>query len=182
VDVATLSLFFLLAAPPPATPNPCSASLPKSLTEELRARFPESKLLTFGALTKREKRLFQQKNPGKCPGVTALDFYGEGHDAYAIVLREPHKPEPNPTFIGSHEAVLFLARPEPERRWSIQLVERANSPTAIVVSLPPADYESVYGDAVIHAKNPVIGFGDSESFFIVFSWNGSRIEKVWLSD
>lgn len=139
-------------------------------------------MLALDTLTSRERRLFQKKHPGKCSGVTALDFFGEGGNAYAIILREPQKSEPNPTFIGSHEAVLFLAKPEQNGRWSLQLVERANSPTAVVVSLPPGEYESVYKDAAIHAKHPVVGFGESESWFIVFSWNGSRIEKVWLAD
>lgn len=181
MNLAVLSLCILLAAPPRKMPNPCASALPESLAAELHSRFPASKVLTLSALTPRDRRLFQQKNPGKCPGVAALDFFGDGRDAFAIILSEPVEPKPNPTFVGSHEAVLCLARPEPNNRWSFQLVERANSPTAVVGSLPPGEYESVYGDAVIHAKNPVIGFGE-ESWFIAFSWNGSRIEKVWLAD
>ena len=162
----------------------CEPSLPHLLAEDLGILFPSSKIMTLAMLNPRERQWFQKEHPGKCPGLISLDFFGDGRGIYALVLSQPRPKlaDQANTFLGSHEAILLLARPDETGKWAVQLLERGNNPTAMILSMPPDDYESVYGDSVIHAKHQVIGFGDFESVLIVFSWNGVSIEKIWLRD
>ena len=178
--ISVLWLGVVLAVKPVA---PCRPEIPTSLAADLRALFPNSKLLTADMLDAGNRRQFLKENPGSCPGVATGDFFGDGRPAFAIVLCQPlGKREGPPTFIGSREAVLVVARPDATGKWWFQLVDSANDSIAVVESLPPGDYASVYADGVIHAKHDAIGFGGFSSWFIVFGWNGSSFEKVWLAD
>jgi hypothetical protein len=178
--ICVLWLSMLLAGKPAGS---CRPAIPSSLGADLRAMFPDSKLLTTETLDATSRREFLKQHPDSCPGVATGDFFGDGRPAFALVLCQPLGKRSGPaTFNGSREAVLVVARPDAAGKWWFQFVEGANDSVAVVESLPPGDYASVYADRVIHAQHEVIGFGGFDSWYIALGWNGSSFEKVWLVD
>ncbi len=170
MNVVFLSLLIALGSQHPA--KPCQPEIPTQLQQELAVMFPLAKVMTLAMLSRHDRRIVENSQPRQCAGVAAVDFFGDGHTDYALVLAHG---------TTSRTAILVLARPELTGRWSFQLIEEANQGTAIVFPVPPGDVEGLYGD-VIHAKHDAIGFSGLESWTIVFAWNGSSIEKVWTQD
>ena len=134
--------------------------------------FPLAKVMTLSMLSRRERHFVESGQPGQCPGVAAVDFFGDGHTDYALVLAHG---------TTSRMAILVLARPDVTGRWSFQLIAEADQGTAIVFRVPPGDVEGAEGD-VLHAQHDAIGFSGLEAWTMVFAWTGSSIETIWTQE
>jgi hypothetical protein len=163
----------LLALNAPRSAKPCQPKIPESLNRDLAVMFPFARVMTDVMLSVGDRRILQRERPGQCPGVAALDFFGDGKKDYALVLAHGTK---------SRMANLVLARPETTGHWSFQLIEEANQGIAVVFSVPPGDYTDVYGESKLHAPHEAIGFSGIESWTVLFAWTGSTIDKIWTQD
>jgi hypothetical protein len=145
------------------------------LKAALYQSYKEHRLVTLRTLARYHQRLYRKDHPQGCPGITALDFYGAGTNVFAVVLS---------TGAGQHQKhELILAEASPRGSWRLKSIETAQGgPAPVVWTEGPGNYKGVHDGKALTAKNAVIVFVGYESWAIVYSWMGTEIEKVWVSD
>ena len=152
-------------------PHPCTP--PDDLGRLLHASYPGGKIVTFADLSKDEQDNFPKEAESRCPGFTAVDFYGDGNPTYAIELVWNLDKDPT--------TKLFIAH-KPGNSWHLRVVDKADGPVPVLLTAKSGEYESIYRDRKIVAAHPTVmlrGFG---SFWIVYGWIDHRVQKVWLRD
>lgn len=158
-----------VAAPPGDTCN-----LPQDLQHEIAAKYPGAALVTLSDLGADDKGFFQKDHGDACPGLTKVDFYGDGKPTLALVLIAKTD--------AKEKAKLVVAR-QVAARWQTTVLDTADgAPIPVVWSQPPGHYTDVYGKKEIQATKPVIVFTGYESWSILYAWTGSRVAKIWLRD
>jgi hypothetical protein len=168
-----LLLFSLIATQAVlATESTKECMLPTGLHEEIAKRYSHAKLVVLSDLDEHDKNLFQKEHAGQCPGLVRLDFYGDGKPTWAIVLTTGEN--------LNRKAQLVVAR-KTAAQWELRVFETTDG-TPVVWSQEPGKYHDVYGKKTVRAAHPVVVFCGYESWAILYAWNGSGIEKVWLSD
>ena len=110
MTIAVLAALLTLNGPRSA--KPCQPEIPASLARDVAVMFPLAKVMTLAMLSPGDRRIVEAARPGQCPGVAAVDFFGDGKTDYALVLAHGTK---------SRMAILVLARAEATGRWSFQL-------------------------------------------------------------
>jgi len=120
-----------------------------------------------------DRALFVKEHGNTCPGLSTLDFYGDGKPTFAIALLAHAE-------VG-RKARLIVAR-QIEGKWSIKCIDKTESSVPVMWSEVPGEYMDVRGDKKIRATRPVIVWCAYESWAILYSWTGSRISKIWISD
>ncbi len=164
---------FLATASAPQSPKPCSHALPASLAHDLKAQYPRGKIVTLDMLQQEEKAFFVKDHGNRCPGIVSCDFYGDGHDAYAVVLSDGTGRE--------RTTLVVVARQVGKDHWNFRTLARAGG-FPVLWTEPSGEYESVYHDKRFRSKNPVIVLCWYESSAIVYTWTGRKIDKLWISD
>lgn len=156
-----------------AAPATGSCSLPQNLQREILNKYPGARLVTPQDIAPDDRALFQNEHGNDCPGLTKVDFYGDGRPTLAFVL-----------IVGTGESVsakLVVAH-ETAQKWKAILIDTAKASIPVVWSQGPGKYEDVYGEKKIQATKPVIVFCEYNAWAIVFAWNGNRVDKIWLRD
>jgi hypothetical protein len=152
-----------------ATENGCE--LPAGLRQGVSLKYPGFKVVNREDLSAFDKKLFEKDHPRSCPGLVQVDFYGDGRPTWAIVLLQP----------SNKRADLVLAHYS--GNWKFQLLDSADAaPVPVVWREKPGKYEDVYGRKTLRATRPVIVFCRYESWSILYSWTGRKVEKIWTSD
>ncbi len=166
------------SAPTGKPQDPCSMALPRNVASNLKALFPEWSIVHQRLLRPDDRRQFASQNPGKCAGVARGDFFGDGTDAFAILLTR---------FRGDRRLILIaVARIlTPDAGPWVQIVDgydtnRLDVPLLIVGEA--GEYENVYGDDKLTARFPVFHLIHPEASETVFIWTGHYFGKIWLSD
>ena len=117
--------------------------------------------------------LFLKEHGNVCPGIVAVDFYGDGKSTLAISMVTKGLPR--------QKAFLLVAHIK-NSRWTLAHFGTAESATPVVWSDAPGEYPNVYGTKKIKAKWPVIVWCAYDAWSTLYSWTGSRVSKLWLSD
>jgi hypothetical protein len=167
-----------------SVPSPCDNALPVSLLETVRRVHPGSQIVTLDLLSDGDRKFYVGQNVKGCPGVASGDFFGDGTTAYAILLRRP---------LGKRwEVSLVVARPQqsPNRErgsWTLNVLEtmkgmprEAGAP--VVVPVPKGDYTDVDGKKTLKSSHVTFALVKYEASTIVYVWEGSHFEKVWVQD
>jgi hypothetical protein len=151
-----------------------ACELPDDLARVVASKYPNERLITFSDIEEDDRNLFRSDHSGSCPGITKLDFYGDGQPTVAMVLRAKR---------GKAPVKLVLAH-QAKTRWDTRLLDTGDSPpdAPVVWNQPPGDYQDIYGEKQIRAKKPVIVFCKYESWAIVYAWTGASVRKVWIAD
>jgi len=117
--------------------------------------------------------LFQKEHGSSCPGLTRVEFYGDGKPTFALVLLRAN---------GHQKAELVVAH-HVENQWQTLLVDTADASIVPVLwSEKPGKYDDVYGQKTLNATSPVVVLCGYESWAIVYAWTGKKIEKVSIQD
>lgn len=148
-------------------------ALPDGLSPLIASRFPNMHVVTRSDLNQYDKRLFQAEHGSTCPGLTRVDFYGDGKPTLALVLLRAN---------GARKAELVVAH-QVRNQWQTLLVDTADaSRVPVVWSEKPGKYDDVYGQKTLNATKPVIVLCGYESWAILYAWTGKQVEKIWISD
>lgn len=154
--------------------NSCSKALPEGVSVALKVQYPTGRVVTEKMLQREDLAKFVKDHPNRCPGVAHADFYGDGDDAYAIVLVSAAQ---------SHEQVQLVLARRQGGRWGLSTVESFVATSLPVVwSEPPGEYKSFYGDKTIVSQQPVFVLVRYDAAAIAYMWTGRSVEKVWLKD
>jgi hypothetical protein len=70
-----LALAQLVIAAPPND----ACNLPQNLQREIAAKYPGAKPIRLSDLEADDKGFFQKDHADACPGLTKVDFYGDGN-------------------------------------------------------------------------------------------------------
>jgi hypothetical protein len=164
--------------PPTKPPDPCITAVPGTVSKKLRDFFPEWSVVHTRLLSRDDRRQFTKRYPTSCAGVVSGDFFGDGTDAYAVLLTRLR---------GDRRQILIAVarRLKPDSDPWLQIVDgyddnRLRVP--LLVSGDPGEYESVYRDHKLTARWPVFHLVGGESVEIVFVWTGSYFGRIWLAD
>jgi hypothetical protein len=173
---ASLQLCFccaMLVSAASAADGPCS--LPAGLQEEFSKSRPGTTVARLANFSDDDKAFFSKEHPSSCPGLVKVDFYGDKKPTWAVVLIK-----------GNGQAFNYelLVAQRDKNIWNLRTLVPSDSDTFVpfVWALGPGNYQSVSDGTTIHATRPVIVFFQYGAVEIVFSWNGTKIEKVWLMD
>jgi len=173
--LALVSLLGMVSGSKFAAALPSEAcGLPVGLERVVATKYPGTKVVTISDLEDDDRRLFQSDHKNACPGVVSVDFYGDGQQTVAMVLKAEAKDVPTK---------LVLAH-STKTGWETRLLETGGPvPNAPVVwSQPRAQYQDVYGEKQIRATKPAIVFCGYHSWAILYAWTGTNVEKIWIAD
>jgi hypothetical protein len=156
-----------------ATSDDAKCALPDHLQHEVANRYPEAHIVALSDLGNDDKSLFTKEHGDTCPGLSTVDFYGDGRPAFAISLVSN----------GEHrkKALLVVAH-QVSDSWTMVRIDTADSSTPVVWNDNPGEYTDVYGKKKIRATRPVIVWCAYESWAILYAWTGSTVSKIWISD
>jgi len=150
--------------------QPCA--LPLDLQTKISSLFPGTRIVGLGDLVDADRKFYQADHGNHCPGAVRVDFYGDQKPTWAIALISETR--------ETRRSRLLVAHLE-DSVWSIRSLESMTG-TPVVWKENPGQFRDVYGEKTIHAKYPVIVLCFYEASAIVYSWNGKKIDKVWISD
>ena len=175
VRLVATSLFLLAAAVvSAAVPSKEPCELPPKLGSEIASKYPRTKVVALGDLTRDNQRFFQEDHDGACPGLAKVDFYGDGKPTLALVLT---------TRSDTKEKAYLLVAHKVGALWKMRMLDTAEgAPTPVVWVQPPGKYRDVDGKKEIKATRPVIVFAGYEAWAIVYAWTGNAVTKVWIAD
>lgn len=149
-------------------------ALPPDLEQQIQGTYHTNRIVTLAYLEEYDRSLFQRDHHGSCPGLVKVDFYGDGRPTIAVALLTRTAKGDDTQLIIAHKA---------GKNWSLlRLDTGGGSDGPVVWSLRPGEYDDVYGDKTIRAKNPVIVFSKYESWAILYAWTRGRVSKIWLQD
>jgi hypothetical protein len=141
------------------------------LRDEISSRYQGFTVVKLADLSAEDKEIFQKDHGSQCPGLVAVNFYGDGKPTRAIALIDESRKKTD--LVIAHKL----------GRWELQLLESSDTgPVPVVWSDKPGRYHDVYGEKALTATHPVIVFCGYESWAIVYGWTGKKVEKVWISD
>lgn len=163
--IATLCSTLALAA----TNGACE--LQKDLEQQVATKYPGMAVATVNDLVEDDRAFFVKDHHDDCPGFINVDFYGDGKPTVAILLIGK----------GAEPSSKLVVASRVSTRWSFRLLE-SNTVGAVVWSQSRGEYNDVYGRKSLKAKYPVIVLCKYEAWAIVYSWTGTKVEKVWISD
>jgi hypothetical protein len=150
-----------------------TCDVPSDLQRELSGKHPEAHIVSLADLEAGDKELFLKEHGDVCPGAVAVDFYGDGKSTLAISLLTNERQR--------QKAFLLVARIK-NSRWTLAQLGTAESATPVVWSDAPGEYPNVYRTKKIKAKWPVVVWCAYDAWSTLYSWTGSRVSKIWLSD
>jgi hypothetical protein len=155
-----------------ASPTEELCALPLDLKDVVSKRFPKSHVTTLEDLGPDSKDLFVKEHSGHCPGFIAVDFYGDGKPTWALALTSME---------GARNKVRLVVAHKTDAGLETRVLESTDG-APVIWSEGPGKYDDIYGQKKIRAKWPVIIFCGYYSWAIVYAWNGTAVQKVWLSD
>jgi hypothetical protein len=147
--------------------------LPQSLQREIAKKYPGATVVSLQDLTNDDVKFFKHDHGNACPGLVKVNFYGDGNPTLAVVLVVKDGTKNHTRLIVAHEV---------GADWNIQSIDTADGPVPVVWSQPPGKYTDVENGKVIRAAHPVFVFCGYESWAIVYSWTGEKVDKVWIMD
>jgi hypothetical protein len=148
-------------------------ALPDGLSPVIASKYPNAHVVSMSDLKQDDQKLFQKEHGSSCPGLTHVDFYGDGKPTLALVLLRTN---------GAKQAQLVVAH-QVENEWQTRLVDTADaSPVPVVWSEKPGKYDDVYGQKTLNANRPTVVLCGYESWAILYAWTGKQVEKIWISD
>jgi len=148
-------------------------ALPDGLSPVIARKYLNAHVVRMSDLNLDDQKLFQKEHGSSCPGLTRVDFYGDGKPTLALVLLRTN---------GAKDAQLVVAH-QVEDQWETLLVDTADaSPVPVVWNEKPGKYYDVYGQKTLDANRPAVVFCGYESWAILYAWTGKEVEKIWISD
>lgn len=146
--------------------------MPSVLNGEIASKYPNAHVVRAAGLDEDDRKQFQQEHGSECPGLTTVDFYGDGKPTLAIVLLDEHGAKTQ--LIVAHEL---------QNGWELRSLEQEiTGPAPVVWRERPGKYDDVYGEKTIKAINPVIVVCAYDSWAIFYAWVSNRAEKIWIRD
>jgi hypothetical protein len=151
-----------------------SCDLPSALSSEIAGRYPNARVVGAADLNEGDNEQFQQEHGSACPGLTAINFYGDGRPTLAVVLSLDEGHDVKTQLIVAHEI---------RDHWGVRpLDHEITGPAPVVWRERPGKYDDVYGEKTIKSTNPVIVLCAYDSWAILYAWVGKRVEKIWIRD
>lgn len=157
--------------------DPCAELLPSSLSAMLQARYEDWRLVTRFMLMPSDLDLYERDHGASCPGAVRLDFYGKPARQYGVVLMSDAS--------GRRQACLLVAEESAKDRWRIREIERIDSEaTPVVYSMPPGRHQGFREEQprLLTARHEALILAWYEKVAVLYAWNGSRVEELWISD
>lgn len=168
--------FFALASSNVASAAADACVPPPDLGSAISRKYPSTRVVTLADLEADDAAMFRKDHGGDCPGLTGVDFYGDGKPTFALVLAKISGEKHDTELVVAHEV---------GGQWKLLTLESGSNaiPYAPAVwSEPPGEYKDIYGEKTIRASRPVIVFCKYEAWAIVYAYTGKGVTKVWLMD
>jgi hypothetical protein len=156
-----------------ARPSTSACDLPKDLQRVLEKNYPGRTLVSLSDLGDDAKELFHKEHTDSCPGMVALDFYGDGKPTFALALTTKSVAKGKTELVLAHKVGAV---------WRTTTMETTDGPTPVVWSEKPGEYKDVYGVKKIRASNPAIVFCGYYSWAVLYAWMNNKVAKIWLAD
>jgi hypothetical protein len=166
-----LSLESIAQVSRPTSGSNCA--LPTDLQSAISKKYQGSKVLSLADMVEDDRSFFQKDHGDRCPGLVQVDFYGDSKPTWAIILLTGEEQKRQAKLVVAHK---------PDKSWRVTLLETAGESAPAVWSEGKGEYTDVYGEKKISARRPVIVLCKYESWAILYSWSGTKVEKIWIAD
>jgi len=164
-------LFVLVQVAAAQSPND-ACDLPKNLQTVVQGKYPATKIVSLSDLRDDDRQLFQKEHGDSCPGLTMVDFYGDGRPTFALALT---------TQSGASPKTKLVLASQVGANWKVVILDKADGPIPVVWSEKPGEYKGVYQHK-IRATRPVIVFCGYSSWAVLYAWTNNKVAKIWLRD
>ncbi|HKV90971.1 MAG TPA: hypothetical protein VJW20_00335 [Candidatus Angelobacter sp.] len=153
----------------------CENTLPAQAQKTVAAKLKHWKVLTVADLSVDDRKIWEDDDDGKCPGITAGQFGPNQSQAYAVTLVRSMK--------GALYQTLVLVA-EKNQRYQITTLSRSQKAArpSIVRRLPGGTYSSAEGEIQIDAAFDVIAYETIEAGTIIYYWNKSKYKNLIISE
>lgn len=145
--------------------------LPDGLSRAIAVKHLNAHVVTLDDLNQDDQTLFQKEHGSSCPGLTRVDFYGDGKPTFALVLLRA----------DARRAELVIAH-QLQGQWQTTSLDTADSSVPVVWTEKPGKYDDLYGEKTLRATRPVVVLCGYNSWAIVYAWTGNQVEKIWVRD
>jgi hypothetical protein len=159
----------VLPAPGPVHSAQPRCELTPSLRDQLSGAFPGWKVVDRGDLAESDWTLFQRDHPKACPGQASIKLYGDAKPTVALSLARTGRGR------------LVLAREHSPRRWQFEVLEDGNE-AGVLWAVGPGKYQDVHDGRQLTIVNEGLVWCGYESWAILYSVVGGKIDKIWLAD
>jgi len=136
-----------------------SCVLPAGLDKEISSKYPGRKTVTLTDLNSDDRKFFQDGHV-QCPGLVAVDFYGDGKPTFVPVLISMERRKRVAELVVAHQV---------KENWDIRSLGKAEASLPVVWRQAAGVYRDVYGKRTIRPKNAVIVLTEYESWSRHFS-------------
>jgi len=153
----------------------CDNAIPRLLRQEIERNFPGREIVTLAMLEIEAANFYRKASKQRCPGVTKVDFYGDGNETYGLILSKKSDP--------SYKSSVIMATKRNGTSWQFAVIEAdVEDAPPVVLTKPPGEYVNVYGDKQLKVGYQAIIVIGYESWAVLYSWNGKEVEKIWMAD
>jgi hypothetical protein len=150
-----------------------ACALPDGLKPLIASKFPSTHIVSLSDLNRDDQMLFQKEHDSNCPGLTRVDFYGDGKPTFALVLLQA----------GSARNAKLVVAHQDQNQWQALLVDTADaSMVPVLWSEKQGTYDDVYGEKTLKTTRPVVVLCRYEAWAILYAWTGKQVEKIWIAD
>lgn len=175
--LAPLPVASALASETPSAKTHCRGMLPRSLQQQLTARFAGLKVVELSDLAADQRESWVKVHGDACPGVTSGNFDGSKRDQFAILLWRKASP--------ARQALVFVRR-DKDREYSVRLIDdrkgASPEPPMAVYRALAGTYRDFYDrETAIQVKTDLIvleGSIAAQAYYLV----GGEIGRIILSD
>lgn len=143
----------------------------EALQKEVAESYPGLHVATLMDLRSDDREFFIKDHWHDCPGLLALDFYGDPTPAFAIELLSSNR----------DTARLVVAR-RVRGGWSLKQFDSTKGPPPVVYVDHPGQYVDIESGKRIKSSRNVIVWCVYESWAIVFGSTDTTVQKVWIAD
>jgi hypothetical protein len=165
----TLALGSLLLTAPGFQPAMPGCELPPTLRNQLSGAFPGWKVVERRDLAESDWALFQESHPRACPGYAPIKLYGDANPTVALSLARAGRGR------------LVVAREHSLGQWQFEVLEDGNEP-GVLWTVGPGKYQDVHDRRQLNVVNEGLVWCGYESWAILYSVVGGKVQKIWLAD
>jgi hypothetical protein len=168
-----------LTAPSQST-SPCDEStVPTTISELLKAKFPQWRPKRLSDMDADNQQLWLEGRNGKeCPGSAVGHFDSTDTLSYAFLL----VPQSNPT--GGYKVVMF-GKAADKDHYSVHVLDGAEGQTysgLVIFRAEPGEYKDVNGKRTVRIKTDVLYVEWIEKGAEIFYWSAGRYHELQVSD
>jgi hypothetical protein len=151
-----------------------TGSLPPAVASELRASFPDWKIVELGMLDSADQNIWRTQNPEQCPGIASGHFTGGGDEIAVTLVR---------TSQGKlHQQVLLFSKSTSSPHAILILAPTEVASISVIQKMNPGRYGNPESGESVTIERDSLALTALEKGTIQYYWKGRKFRSIITSD